>query len=249
MIYQTMQVMGVAWRGNVRPVEHFPDPSVDWPEAAHLRRHPFSGWQTHPDYARDRQELQAVFSVLRPFGDLNERRLRTLFTLARFVCERDWPGNFVACGINDSGVTALLSYIIKKYSRRPRKVFCLATTDVTPPDPTINKLSAACQQFGAAEHVVVIPATDAQPLQSNLPAIGEIALVHLGNEAYDVTRNVLSVLYDAATSPGFLQFDDLGPVAGGRQAVQEFEQQRSLRLPLHAIDDAAAWMRKDRVGP
>jgi hypothetical protein len=37
MVYQTMQIMGVAWRGNVRPVSHIPDPSVSWPWPAHLR--------------------------------------------------------------------------------------------------------------------------------------------------------------------------------------------------------------------
>lgn len=36
MIYQTMQIMGVAWRGNVDPVIHEPDPSVDWQLPAHL---------------------------------------------------------------------------------------------------------------------------------------------------------------------------------------------------------------------
>jgi predicted O-methyltransferase YrrM len=38
-LYHTAQIMGAAWRGNVRPVEHVPDPSVAWPVPAHLRRH------------------------------------------------------------------------------------------------------------------------------------------------------------------------------------------------------------------
>lgn len=37
-IYQTMQIMGVAWRGNVNPPEHQPDPSVAWPVPEHLRK-------------------------------------------------------------------------------------------------------------------------------------------------------------------------------------------------------------------
>jgi len=39
MIYQTMQIMGVAWRGNVQPVSHVPDPVVTWPVVKHLQRH------------------------------------------------------------------------------------------------------------------------------------------------------------------------------------------------------------------
>lgn len=43
VVYQTMQIMGAAWRGNVQPVQHVPDPQVSWPSPAHLGRHPVSG--------------------------------------------------------------------------------------------------------------------------------------------------------------------------------------------------------------
>jgi predicted O-methyltransferase YrrM len=36
MIYQTMQIMGVAWRGSARPVGHIPDPAIAWPLPDHL---------------------------------------------------------------------------------------------------------------------------------------------------------------------------------------------------------------------
>ena len=36
LVYQTMQIMGVAWRGDVQPVRHEPDPSVKWNLPAHL---------------------------------------------------------------------------------------------------------------------------------------------------------------------------------------------------------------------
>jgi len=36
MVYQTKQIMGVAWRGNVKPVEHEPDPQVNWSLPDHL---------------------------------------------------------------------------------------------------------------------------------------------------------------------------------------------------------------------
>lgn len=37
MIYQTMQIMGVAWIGNVEPVAHIPDPDVLWSVPEHLQ--------------------------------------------------------------------------------------------------------------------------------------------------------------------------------------------------------------------
>ena len=43
MIYQTMQIMGVAWRGNVEPVKHQPDPKIEWRLPGHLQHYSVSG--------------------------------------------------------------------------------------------------------------------------------------------------------------------------------------------------------------
>ena len=43
MIYQTMQIMGVAWRGNVQPVIHQPDHNISWHLPAHLQGYVISG--------------------------------------------------------------------------------------------------------------------------------------------------------------------------------------------------------------
>lgn len=40
LVYETMQIMGIAWRGTVNPVMHYPDPRVDWvlpPFLAHFK--------------------------------------------------------------------------------------------------------------------------------------------------------------------------------------------------------------------
>jgi len=37
MVYQTMQIMGVAWRGNIEPVRHQPDPKILWQLPSHLQ--------------------------------------------------------------------------------------------------------------------------------------------------------------------------------------------------------------------
>ncbi|MBV8858863.1 MAG: glycosyltransferase [Acidobacteria bacterium] len=43
LLYQTQQIMGIAWRGRVRPVEHVPDPEVVWQLPHHLVGLPVSG--------------------------------------------------------------------------------------------------------------------------------------------------------------------------------------------------------------
>lgn len=45
MVYQTMQIMGVAWRGEVEPVAHTPDPKIFWTLPRHLSGHEVSGWK------------------------------------------------------------------------------------------------------------------------------------------------------------------------------------------------------------
>jgi hypothetical protein len=42
-VYQTMQIMGVAVRGTVRPIEHVPDPTQSWTLPTHLMRFPVIG--------------------------------------------------------------------------------------------------------------------------------------------------------------------------------------------------------------
>jgi len=43
-VYQTMQIMGVAWRGQVQPIAHQPDPRVAWTLPPYLHHFPVSGW-------------------------------------------------------------------------------------------------------------------------------------------------------------------------------------------------------------
>ncbi|MEX6780031.1 class I SAM-dependent methyltransferase [Limnospira fusiformis] len=45
MVYQTMQIMGVAWRGDVEPVQHIPDPRVNWRLPLHLQHYVVSGME------------------------------------------------------------------------------------------------------------------------------------------------------------------------------------------------------------
>ena len=43
VVYQTAQIMGMAWRGDVTPVAHVPDPGVAWQVPAHLAGLPICG--------------------------------------------------------------------------------------------------------------------------------------------------------------------------------------------------------------
>jgi predicted O-methyltransferase YrrM len=59
MLYQTMQVMGVAWRGNIEPVFHQPDPSICWQIPHHLQHYPGNlGLQVNQDSLQLEQTLK-----------------------------------------------------------------------------------------------------------------------------------------------------------------------------------------------
>jgi|GEM_PF-2104610 len=72
MIYQTMQIMGIAWRGNVEPVIHQPDPNVSWylPQHLSIYRSQFS------------EEAQTAEKTLAPFGEELDR-LRLLLNTSQ----------------------------------------------------------------------------------------------------------------------------------------------------------------------
>lgn len=80
MLYQTMQIMAVAWRGDVKPIHHIPDPDVVWQLPHHLAGLPVSGVDL-PSYAVGlRQKLaeqSAQIEQLRAERDAAITRLRS----------------------------------------------------------------------------------------------------------------------------------------------------------------------------
>jgi glycosyltransferase involved in cell wall biosynthesis len=74
LVYQTAQIMGLAWRGDVTPVEHTPDPEVVWQLPHHLVGWPVAGVElgmvnaerrTRNAERREQPLLNSAFCVLR----------------------------------------------------------------------------------------------------------------------------------------------------------------------------------------
>ena len=262
-----MQMMGVAWRGNVKPVEHFPDPSILWPLPAHLRHHPVSGWQkdAYPDHLQ--QEFARLLEAVRPFTLLSERRLISLYTLARHTCLDNLPGDFVECGTAPGGSAAVLAYVIKHYSRIPRRLFCFDTFEGMPEPsqldrhqgiaanltgfgagklkpPLAENLEEICRRLGVGEFVVPVKGLFADTLPRSRDELGRIALLHADADWYTSTMDVFNNLYDRVGPGGFIQIDDYGHWEGCKKAVHDFERQRGLSFFLHPIDYTGAWLRK-----
>ncbi len=254
MIYQTMQIMGVAWRGHVQPVEHIPDPTVQWTLPEHLIGYRVCGL-----------EFQSLLPALRPYTLLSLERLSTLYSLAKKICQEDIPGNFVECGVYKGGSSALLAWVIKHYSRRPRKVYSFDTfsgmpdpTEVdrhqgipandtgfgagTLPAPIAENLEQVCKTLGVWEVVTPVAGLFENTLPAFREEIGEIALLHADGDWYSSTMDIFRNLYAQVNPQGSIQIDDYGHWEGCKQAIHDFEQEIGVFFQLHTIDYTGVWL-------
>ena len=63
VVYQTAQMMGLAWRGDVTPVAHVPDPDVAWQIPLHVEGLPISGVDFTPPPPSSYRRLGDVESI------------------------------------------------------------------------------------------------------------------------------------------------------------------------------------------
>ncbi len=263
MVYQTMQIMGVAWRGNVEPVKHRPDPKVTWNLPEHLQHYSVSG--ASQDSLKD--EFQEILNAIRPYTLLSEARLFSLYSLAKLVYLEDIPGNFVECGSYKGGSSALLAVVIQRYSLRPRLLYACDTFEGMPEPsefdrhngiaanltdfgvgtlkaPTSENLDSICQFLKVKDIVVPVKGLFAKTLSQYKLEIGSIALLHADGDWYESTMDIFNTLYESVVPNGMIQVDDYGHWEGCKKAVNEFERLRGDEFILHEIDYTGVWFQK-----
>jgi predicted O-methyltransferase YrrM len=291
IIYQTMQIMGAAWRGNVEPVKHQPDPNISWDLPAHLQGYDVSGmlvskdlpkqqlptlqqqnWQTIIQSSQSLiktspEDFLNIYSTVRPYTMLSESRLFSLYCLAKQICVADLPGNFVECGTCKGGSAALLAFVIKHYSRRPRVLYAFDTFEGMPPPTEIDQhqgipanltgfgegtlkapisenLDKICELMQVKDIVVPVKGLFAQTLPKYKSAIGNIAFLHADGDWYESTMDIFNTLYESVVPKGFIQVDDYGHWQGCKQALHDFETMKGESFLLHTIDETGVWFQK-----
>ncbi|MCC3529185.1 MAG: class I SAM-dependent methyltransferase [Microcoleus sp. PH2017_21_RUC_O_A] len=291
VIYQTMQIMGAAWRGNVEPVKHQPDPNISWNLPAHLHGYSVSGisvkkeftklklpalqqenWQTLIDSSKSSVQtfpanFKNILSIVRPYTLLSESRLFSLYCLTKQICVEDLPGNFVECGTCKGGSAALIAFVIKHYSRRPRVLYAFDTFEGMPAPTEIDKhqgipgnltnfgegtlqaaisenLDKICELLQVTDIVVPVKGLFAETLPKYKPAIGSIAFLHADGDWYESTMDIFNTLYDSVIASGLIQIDDYGHWEGCKQAIHDFERMKGESFSLHTIDETGVWFQK-----
>lgn len=271
MIYQTMQIMGVAWRGNIEPVQHQPDPKVNWILPKHLADHPVSG-SSQNNLTLEEVEFNEILHLVRPYTLLSTERLKSLYRLIKHICLNDLPGNIVECGSYKGGAIAFMAKIVQKYSKRPRYLYAFDTFTGMPEPTEIDQhnnipandtgfgvgtlkapikenLEKICQIMQVQEIVIAIPGLFAETLPKHKLEIGGIALLHADGDWYESTMDIFNNLYDQVINNGFIQVDDYGHWAGCKKALHDFAQNRSTAFALHQIDYTGVWFQKNDRSP
>ncbi|WP_373537653.1 TylF/MycF/NovP-related O-methyltransferase [Microcoleus sp.] len=288
VIYQTMQIMGAAWRGNVEPVKHQPDPKISWNLPAHLHGYSVSGISAMPKQnlptlqqpnsptiiqssksspPTSPANFKNLLLIVRPYTLLSESRLFSLYCLAKQICVEDLPGNFVECGTCKGGSAALIAFVIKHYSRRPRVLYAFDTFEGMPAPTEIDRhqgipanltdfgegtlkaaisenLDKICELLQVRNVVVPVKGLFAQTLPKYKSAIGNIAFLHADGDWYESTMEIFNTLYDSVIANGLIQVDDYGHWEGCKQAIHDFERMKGESFSLHTIDETGVWFQK-----
>jgi predicted SAM-dependent methyltransferase len=226
-----------------------------------------SRW-SHEDVSCFPIEFQKLFDAVRPYTMLSSERLHSLYDLAKKICAQDVPGNFVECGVAAGGSSALISFVIKKYSKRPRILYCFDTFGGMP-EPTENDTHAkthanetgwgtgtcAAREDSLLEVCTNLDTTDiVRPIKGlfkdTLPQyskeIADVAFLHMDGDWYESTRDIINNLYDQITSEGLIQVDDYGHWDGCKKALHEFEAKKQLHFDLQRIDATGVWFQKPK---
>lgn len=216
-------------------------------------------------------EFMELLKVIRPYTMLSEQRIYSLYRLARHVCENNIPGNFVECGVAAGGSSALLAWVIKKYSSQPRRLFAFDSFSGMPA-PTVadshhgldaeasgwgsgtcaapeTSVREICSKLGVEELLVTVKGYFEETLPKMANWVGMVAFLHLDGDWYESTKAILENLYGHLSNHAMLQVDDYGYWEGCRKAIHEFEDLKSLRFELSYIDGTGVWFEKPDCFP
>lgn len=214
-------------------------------------------------------EFEKIFLQISAHTMLGKERLISLYTHAKKICIQDFPGHFVECGVAAGGSSALLAWIIKKYSKRPRLLFCFDTFEGMP-DPTLDDVHAnipandtgwgagtcsapmrslveLCEKLDVSNIIFPVKGLFKNTLPNTSENIGDIALLHMDGDWYESTCDILNNLYQKVIPQGFIHVDDYGYWDGCKKALHEHESKLDVKFELHHIDDTGVWFIKPHI--
>lgn len=227
--------------------------------------------QVHGTDSLNDPDFSQIYEVVRPYTMLSVDRLYSLFSLARRVCLENIPGNFIECGVAAGGSSALLAYVIRRYSRSPRLLWCFDSFSGMPPASDVDthngvpasltgwgegtcaapraSLEAVCAKLGVSDIIRPVEGFFESTLPERKNWIGVAALLHMDGDWHSSTKCILENFYDRVVDRGVIQVDDFGHWEGCRKACEEFFASRHIAPVIRQIDSTGVWFEKPDRSP
>lgn len=202
-------------------------------------------------------EFQYILNIIKPYTSVPEEKLFSLFNFAKEICIGDLPGNFVECGVSAGGSSALLAYVIKNYSRRPRILFACDTFEgssefisLMTQTPSLKfKTQLECLKEATlivdASHIVTtIKGLFGSTLEKLKTNIGKIALLHVNCDQGTQTKIVFNYLYSNITQQGVVQINENNNWDNVKKTLDEFKQEQNVQFNINKVDESSLWFQK-----
>lgn len=265
-IYQTNQIMGVAWRGMVKPVHHTPDPAQRWSWPEHLLS--YKDRSTLSPRMTYELEFLKIWWECRSFTLTSIERAYSLFLAVKYIVKNGIQGDIVECGVWRGGSAMLIMRTLLLLGDTRRMVWLYDTfSGMTQPSnvdvDALDRPASSLLAQNADDRENTLCLSPLSEVKENIRSTSypdhlvqyvegdvgvtlkretpdTIALLRLDTDFYESTKSELQSLYPVLTERGVLIIDDYGHWRGAKKAVSEyFEEldQLGKRVPLlSAID-------------
>ena len=201
-----------------------------------------------------------LFFVVRPsYTGLIYSRLSNLYELASYLEEKKVGGGFVELGVWNGGSAAIMAEVAKHNKARHIYLFDSWEGLPEPRQVDISYVGSPGKKgvcLGSEEkckeliykklkldedriHLINGWFNDTIPISKR--DIGEIALLHIDCDWYESVKFRLRELYDNVIKGGFIVIGDYGYWRGCKLAVDEFIQEKNLKIELIKIDYSIDW--------
>ena len=174
------------------------------------------------------------------------------------------PGDFIETGVWRGGVCILAAAILKVYGATDRTVWVADSFEGLPkPDGryqqdagdtfhqfkeslgiSIDDVKSNFERYGMlGENVKFLKGW----FKDTLPVapISQLAVLRLDGDMYASTMDALNNLYSKVSVGGYTIIDDYGAVPTCKQAVDDFRAQNGIVEPVHSIDWAGIFWKKE----
>jgi predicted O-methyltransferase YrrM len=187
-----------------------------------------------------------------------------LYRALHYVVSRNIAGDVVECGSARGGSAALMALTLRRLKSQ-RKLWLFDTFEGLPAptseDPdfeladlftgtcigTLNEVRELFHTLGVSDSVEFVKGLFQEVLPvTRVPAI---SVLHIDGDWYESVKVCLDFLYDKVVPHGVIQFDDYGYWKGARKAVDEFFEQRGIRVPLRRLDYSGRFLIKPGPNP